>query len=649
MNQNHQGSLFLLGGDVPANDIMTNNVFNSDSYLSGNVNGSTNVVSNPPLGGLTDSGVLNAPSGERGDLGLSGGISEGNGPSLNINYPMQSSLIFNQSESQVQQPYRSYLSDQDSSNSFGGMNPNPMNLNSQQQGVPGEHLPNGLGSLGGTLRGSSSLPLGNLDLLNNSMLQRTGNMPSYSNNTSIRVPLNISDNGNLGFSNNSNNGNPGNYGNNDNDNVNYGGHRSDAMIDGRSCKLFVGMIARNLTENDLFQLFSPFGSLQEIHLIKRWDGMSKGCAFVKFRNRDSAEAAIQAYNHYILPGTDRQMLVKYADVKPRHGHNDRHNGSVHGDMNGASMGANALLMAMKQKAENFGLVNNNNVPSRSSANVYADSIMSSNGNQMQHGLGVGSAFNSGSLNAPNGSGLLRGNMSNHLQDAYQQQQSNSSKNDTLGHDSNLDNLGGIGGIHGLSLKNGCTDPLSSLDNGSNARSYSVQLANHFNASSRGPSLSGESTPMDDVSVQSSIASNNSRENVGGYGYNGVNNLGNGSYLANSYDGNGFENNDLGGAVYQTKKPPEGPDGANLFIYHLPRNVNNEDLGTLFAPFGDILSVKVFVDKKTNDPKGFGFVSFKDPANADYAMKVMDGFVIANKRLSVQHKRTSSMIRGNAAF
>jgi hypothetical protein len=51
--------------------------------------------------------------------------------------------------------------------------------------------------------------------------------------------------------------------------------------------------------------------------------------------------------------------------------------------------------------------------------------------------------------------------------------------------------------------------------------------------------------------------------------------------------------------------PLGPPGANLFIYHLPTHYGDGDLLTLFSPFGQILSVKVFLDKMTMVSKGFG--------------------------------------------
>lgn len=62
--------------------------------------------------------------------------------------------------------------------------------------------------------------------------------------------------------------------------------------------------------------------------------------------------------------------------------------------------------------------------------------------------------------------------------------------------------------------------------------------------------------------------------------------------------------------------------------------------TLFAPFGNIVSAKVFIDKKTSDSKGFGFVSYDLAKSAESAIASMNGFQIGSKRLKVQHKRTA---------
>ena len=49
----------------------------------------------------------------------------------------------------------------------------------------------------------------------------------------------------------------------------------------------------------------------------------------------------------------------------------------------------------------------------------------------------------------------------------------------------------------------------------------------------------------------------------------------------------------------------GPEGANLFINHLPRAFGDHDLIQMFAHFGTILSAMVFTDKVTGLSKGFG--------------------------------------------
>jgi RNA recognition motif-containing protein len=72
---------------------------------------------------------------------------------------------------------------------------------------------------------------------------------------------------------------------------------------------------------------------------------------------------------------------------------------------------------------------------------------------------------------------------------------------------------------------------------------------------------------------------------------------------------------------------------NIYVGNIPYKSTEDDLGNLFAEFGDVTSVKIIQDKFTGRSKGFGFVEMNDEAGAN-AVASLDGFEHMGRNLRV---------------
>nr|QNN94692.1 CUGBP ELAV-like3 [Malacoceros fuliginosus] len=81
-------------------------------------------------------------------------------------------------------------------------------------------------------------------------------------------------------------------------------------------KLFVGMLNKQQTEDDVRQLFNPYGQIEECTILRDQNGNSKGCAFVKFSNHTDAQNAVQSlHGSQTMPGASSSLVVKFADTE----------------------------------------------------------------------------------------------------------------------------------------------------------------------------------------------------------------------------------------------------------------------------------------------------------------------------------------------
>lgn len=73
------------------------------------------------------------------------------------------------------------------------------------------------------------------------------------------------------------------------------------------------MIELNKKDN-LRDVFSLFGTIEELVLMKDQDGTSKGCAFIKFKQKEDALLAIRFLNGNVyISGSDKPVEVRLAE------------------------------------------------------------------------------------------------------------------------------------------------------------------------------------------------------------------------------------------------------------------------------------------------------------------------------------------------
>ncbi|XP_020583426.1 glycine-rich RNA-binding protein 4, mitochondrial-like isoform X2 [Phalaenopsis equestris] len=66
--------------------------------------------------------------------------------------------------------------------------------------------------------------------------------------------------------------------------------------------------------------------------------------------------------------------------------------------------------------------------------------------------------------------------------------------------------------------------------------------------------------------------------------------------------------------------------SEIFISRLSYYTTDEELSDAFSAFGTVKNARIIRDPSTNRPKGFGFVNYASEAEAQKAVKAMDGRV-----------------------
>src|ERR1051326_2841819 len=78
----------------------------------------------------------------------------------------------------------------------------------------------------------------------------------------------------------------------------------------------------------------------------------------------------------------------------------------------------------------------------------------------------------------------------------------------------------------------------------------------------------------------------------------------------------------------------------LYVGNLSYNTTENDLQDAFAAHGTVVSVDLIMDKMTNRPRGFGFVTMESKEAADAATTALNGTDLDGRALTVNEGRPS---------
>uniref|UniRef100_A0A6I8RAI9 CUGBP Elav-like family member 2 n=1 Tax=Xenopus tropicalis TaxID=8364 RepID=A0A6I8RAI9_XENTR len=343
-------------------------------------------------------------------------------------------------------------------------------------------------------------------------------------------------------------------------------------------KLFIGMVSKKCNENDIRVMFSPFGQIEECRILRGPDGLSRGCAFVTFSTRAMAQNAIKAmHQSQTMEGCSSPIVVKFADTQK-----DKEQ--------------RRLQQQLAQQMQQLNTATWGNLT----------------------GLGA-------------------------LTPQY------------LAVSNTLVSFVSYTGMNALQLQNLATlaaaaaaAQTSATTTNANPLSTTTSALGALTSPGEACFLSvAQNIPFGFAQMLSGMAALN-----GGLGATGLTNgtAGTMDALTQAYSGiqqyaaaalPTLYSQSLLQQQSAAGSQKEGPEGANLFIYHLPQEFGDQDILQMFMPFGNVISAKVFIDKQTNLSKCFGFVSYDNPVSAQAAIQAMNGFQIGMKRLKVQLKRSKN--------
>uniref|UniRef100_A0A3Q3ILQ7 RRM domain-containing protein n=1 Tax=Monopterus albus TaxID=43700 RepID=A0A3Q3ILQ7_MONAL len=418
-------------------------------------------------------------------------------------------------------------------------------------------------------------------------------------------------------------------------------------------KMFVGQIPRSWSEKELKELFEPYGAVYQINILRdrsQNPPQSKGCCFVTFYTRKAAlEAQNALHNIKTLTGMHHPIQMKPADSEKSNAVEDRKLfiGMVSKKCNENDI---RVMFSAFGQIEECRILRGPDGLSRGCAFVtFSTRAMAQNAIKAMHQSQTMEGCSSPIV--VKFADTQKDKEQRRLQQQLVQQMQQLNSATTWG---SLTGLGGLTPQYLALLQQatssgnlGAFSGIQQMAAAGTTASSNAGAMNSLTSLGTLQGLAGATVGLNNINALAGMAALN-----GGLGGAGLTNgtAGTMDALTQAYSGIQQYAAAALPTLYSQSllqqqgaagSQKEGPEGANLFIYHLPQEFGDQDILQMFMPFGNVVSAKVFIDKQTNLSKCFGFVSYDNPVSAQAAIQAMNGFQIGMKRLKVQLKRSKN--------
>ena len=87
----------------------------------------------------------------------------------------------------------------------------------------------------------------------------------------------------------------------------------------------------------------------------------------------------------------------------------------------------------------------------------------------------------------------------------------------------------------------------------------------------------------------------------------------------------------------------------IYVGNLSFQVTDDELRSMFEPYGNVESATLVTDRDTGRSRGFGFVAMSNDAEAEKAMAALNGKESGGRALTVNEARPQAPRSGGSGF